>query len=121
MAEKPTERQVMELAVEKAKQSIDEDESGRHPKVFAVLLDRDGTLIDSAFRGENEPGNHAEFNLLEKKLGKRSVAHCTLFTTLEPCTTRGIGKTPCARRIIERQIGRVVIGTLDPNQEIRGK
>lgn len=106
------------MAVEEARRSVGED--GRtHPKVGAVIV-AGGQVLATAHRGEIA-GCHAEYIALEHKLADKSVAGATVYTTLEPCTERNHPKIPCARRLVERKVKRVVIGSLDPNPLIRGR
>jgi pyrimidine deaminase RibD-like protein len=105
-------------ALDLAKSSRSED--GRHhPRVGAVLL-MNGRILAEAFRGEVDPGEHAEFTLFERHLRGRELSGSVLITTLEPCTVRRSHK-PCADWIIEKGIARVVIGMLDPNPAIYGQ
>ena len=106
-------------AVEEARLSV--QEPGRSCPLFVgAVASRDEKLVEAAHRGELGLGDHAEFTLLERKLKTVAIAGATVFTTLEPCTKRGRGKVPCAERLVERRVARVVIGTLDPNPDIRG-
>jgi len=111
------ERRFALIAIEEALKSVLEDERP-HPKVGAVVV-KNGSVLSKAHRGEN-PKSHAEYIALEDKLSDDLVAGATVYTTLEPCTTRNHPKIPCAQRLVERKVARVVIGMLDPNPEIRG-
>lgn len=108
-----------QLAVAEAKKSKKED-SRIHPLVGAVAV-RDGKVIAQAHRGEGAPGEHAEFVLLERKLAAETLNGATVYATLEPCTSRNHPKIPCAQRLVERGVQRVVVGMLDPNPQIRGE
>jgi len=106
------------MAIDEARKSVSEQDGRPHPLVGAVVV-KNGQVLSVAHRGE-PVGNHAEYIALEKKLPDEVVAGATVYTTLEPCTTRNHPKIPCVRRLIERRVARVVIGMLDPNPEIRG-
>ena len=108
----------MRMAIEEARKSVPED--GRvHPKVGVVVV-KDGRVLATAHRGE-VPQCHAEYIALEKKLDEAPLIGATVYTTLEPCTSRNHPKVPCAVRLTERKVGRVVIGMLDPDDRISGR
>jgi pyrimidine deaminase RibD-like protein len=89
------------------------------PHVGAVLVSG-----CNSFSQEHMPTGHAEFLLLSG-LDEEVTAGADLYTTLEPCTFRGINpdgtaKISCADLIVKKKIARVVIGMLDPNPYILG-
>ncbi len=89
------------------------------PHVGAVLVSG-----NRSFSQEHKPTGHAEYLLLSR-LDEEVTAGADLYTTLEPCTFRGINpdgtaKISCADLIVEKKIAHVVIGVLDPNPYILG-
>ena len=117
-SEEQDDRTYARLAIEEAWKSAPEDKRV-HPKVGVVVV-KDGKVLASAHRGEI-PEGHAEYIALEKKLEEVSLAGATVYTTLEPCTSRNHPKVPCAIPLAERRVGRVVIGMLDPDDGISGR
>ena len=111
-------RRFARLAIEEARRSVPEDDRV-HPNVGVVVV-KDGRVLATAHRGEF-PQCHGEYIVLEKKLPDVSLAGSTVYTTLEPCTSRNHPKVPCATRLAERKVGRVVIGMLDPDDRISGR
>lgn len=109
----------MKMAIQEAKKSKSDDKTD--PKVGAVVA-KNGRLLGKAHRGETGKGHHAEFAVLQKKVRSIELLEgATLYTTLEPCTTRSHEKRPCANWILEKKIERVVVGMLDPNPHICGR
>jgi len=120
MAKTSQERHFMEIAVEEMLRSRTEHTDKTDPLVGAVIVDSNGDEIDRAHRGGLREGNHAEFTLIERKLGDKKLDGSTLYVTLEPCTRRNPPKKPCVEWIVGARIGRVVVGMTDPNPEISG-
>jgi diaminohydroxyphosphoribosylaminopyrimidine deaminase / 5-amino-6-(5-phosphoribosylamino)uracil reductase len=87
-----------------------------NPLVGAVVV-RGGEVVGEGWhRGPGTP--HAEALALEAS-GDRSRG-ATLYTTLEPCSHYG-RTPPCAPRVIEAGIARVVAAMGDPNPLVNGQ
>lgn len=87
-----------------------------NPLVGAVVV-KDNTIIGEGYHHKAGTA-HAEVHALNQ-VGENAKG-ATLYVTLEPCSH--YGKTPpCALRIIEAGIAKVVIGSTDPNPLVAGK
>ena len=86
-----------------------------NPRVGAVVVDRHGEIIgEGAHEGPGSP--HAEALALERST---NVLGATVYVSLEPCVHHGL-TPPCVDRLIEERVGRVVVGTLDPDERVSG-
>lgn len=111
-------RVFMRLAIEEARKSVPEDDQP-HPRVGAVAT-KGARLLGSAHRGQIR-GKHAEEILVDTLAANGvSLSGATVYTTLEPCTSRK-SHVPCAQLLAESKPRRVVIGTLDPNRDVKGE
>ena len=90
-----------------------------NPMVGAVLVrDADERVLGEGWH-QVYGGAHAEVNCLAQ-VRESDLSACTLFVNLEPCSH--YGKTPpCAKLLIERGVGRVVVGMQDPNARVAGR
>lgn len=87
-----------------------------NPMVGCVIV-KGGRVIGRGFHARIG-GPHAEVNAIRS--ASNSARGATLFVNLEPCNIHG-RTPPCADLIIKSGIGRVVIGTRDPNPLVAGR
>lgn len=86
-----------------------------NPMVGCVVV-KNGSIVAEGCH-EKYGAFHAERNALTTCDG--DVGGADLYVTLEPCCHQG--KTPpCTDIIIEKQIGRVFVGAMDPNPKVAG-
>ncbi len=103
----------MKLALRLARRGL--GRTSPNPMVGAVIV-KNGRVIAQGYH-RRYGGPHAEVVALRN--AAEPVKGATLYVTLEPCCHHG--KTPpCTDAILQSGIGRVVIGTPDPNPRISG-
>lgn len=109
-----TDKEYMLRAISLAKKG--EGWTNPNPMVGAVIV-RDGRIIGEGYH-KKYGELHAERNAFASL--KESAKGATMYVTMEPCCH--YGKTPpCTQAIIEHKIGKVVIGSKDPNPKVSGK
>lgn len=102
--------------------AIKEAEKGRgkvepNPVVGAVIVEG-GQMVAHAYHARYG-GPHAEVIVIDA-LGRPPQDDAVLYVTMEPCST--VGKTgKCTDHIVQAGIKHVVVGTIDPNPDHRGK
>lgn len=87
-----------------------------NPLVGAVITKNNKVIAKGHHRRCGLP--HAEVEAI--KAAKKDLKGSTLYINLEPCCH--FGRTgPCVDEIIKSKIKRVVISTVDPNPQVKGK
>lgn len=87
-----------------------------NPLVGAVIVKDDSVIAEGFHREFGD--DHAEIDAI--KNATESVEGSTVYVNLEPCSH--YGKTPpCARRLIDEKVRRVVIAMRDPNPQVSGE
>lgn len=89
-----------------------------NPMVGSVIVYDDKIIGEGWHQKAGEP--HAEVNAINSVKDKSLLKHATIYVSLEPCSH--FGRTPpCSDLIIERDIKKVVIGTMDPFAKVAGR
>lgn len=107
-------RRCLELA------SLGQYHTAPNPMVGAVLVYQN-TIIGEGYH-QRYGGKHAEINCFEsvKESDRSKIKESTLYVSLEPCVH--YGKTPpCADAIIQYQVPKVVVASLDCHEIVCGK
>ncbi|MBN1987455.1 MAG: bifunctional diaminohydroxyphosphoribosylaminopyrimidine deaminase/5-amino-6-(5-phosphoribosylamino)uracil reductase RibD [Prolixibacteraceae bacterium] len=111
-----TNKKYMARALELAR--LGAGEVSPNPMVGCVIVHR-GKIIGEGFHQKyGQP--HAEVNAINSVKNQELLKQSTLYVTLEPCAHHGL-TPPCSDLIVEKQIPRVVIGTVDPFASVAGK
>ncbi len=88
-----------------------------NPMVGCVIV-RNDCVIGEGYHHQFG-GPHAEPTALASCT--ESPQGATVYVTLEPCCHTDKKTPPCAPRLIEAKVARVVIGALDPNPKVNGE
>ncbi len=84
--------------------------------VGAVLIEADGAVLATGYSREGDPRDHAE----EAALGKlvpddRRLDGATIYSSLEPCSTRASRPRSCTELILGTPISRIVFAWHEPD------
>ena len=104
----------MKRALELAKKGA--GHTSPNPMVGCVVV-KDGRIVTEGYH-ERYGEFHAERNALTRC--EEDLTGAEMYVTLEPCCHQG-NTPPCTDIIIERGIGKVYVGSMDPNPKVAGK
>ncbi len=89
-----------------------------NPMVGCVIVCQEKIIGEGFHQKYGEA--HAEVNAIHAVSQPELLKESTLYVSLEPCAHFGL-TPPCSDLIVEKQIPKVVIGTIDPFSEVAGK
>ena len=111
-------QKMMRLAIEESKKSIPVPSAYCVGAVLVQHCHEDTTILATGFSREIEGNTHAEECCLLKLKDSTLAKGAHIYTTMEPCGERLSGKTPCATRLIEAGVARVICGIREPKHFI---
>ncbi|GAA4687947.1 diaminohydroxyphosphoribosylaminopyrimidine deaminase [Promicromonospora umidemergens] len=85
--------------------------------VGATIVDADGTVLATGYSGRFDPHDHAEETALNEldDAGRARLTTATLYTSLEPCSSRASRPVTCTEHILRAGIPRVVFALSEPD------
>ena len=84
--------------------------------VGAVIVDTDGAVIATGYSRETDPHDHAEEAALAKLTPPDiRLAAATLYSSLEPCSSRASRPVSCIELILATPIPRIVFAWREPD------
>ena len=107
--------QMMQRCIQLAKNGL--GTTYPNPLVGCVIVHNEKIIAEGWHQKAGKP--HAEVNAINQIKDKEILKNSTLYVSLEPCAHHG--KTPpCADLIIQNQIPKVIVGTVDPFAKVNG-
>jgi diaminohydroxyphosphoribosylaminopyrimidine deaminase/5-amino-6-(5-phosphoribosylamino)uracil reductase len=88
-----------------------------NPMVGCLIVKEDRIIAEGSHLKFG--GSHAEPAALA--MCRESPEGATVYVTMEPCCHLNKKTPPCAPRLLDARVGRVVFGCLDPNPDVNGK
>lgn len=91
--------------------------------VGALIVCRDGATLATGYSREQDPHEHAEEAALAKLCVDEPVrlADATLYSSLEPCSTRASRSRSCVDLILATPVRRVVFAWREPDVFVEGQ
>lgn len=83
-------------------------------RVGALVVAADGTTIAEGWSGRRDRRDHAEESALADAADDPRLAGATIYSSLEPCSTRASRPASCTRLILDAGIPRVVYAWREP-------
>lgn len=87
--------------------------------VGAIIVAADGTELARGFSRESDPTVHAEEAALAK--ATKDLAGATIYSSLEPCSTRKSRPRSCSEHIVAAKLERVVFAWREPSLFVTGE
>ena len=83
--------------------------------VGALVVDSTGSVLAASFSREHNPRDHAEEGALARlSPDDERLAQATLYSSLEPCSTRAARLRSCTELILRTAIPRIVFAWREP-------